>query len=450
MFFIWALPVLAEENLAETCQMEKIEERCQNIEPAECRKLLEKCEEYYTKESERIAADISKTEKEKKTLKNKITTLKKKIEDLNLQIKQNNLIIKDLTLQIEDTHTSIEKTTLKIEDSKEKLSAVLRSLYEEDQKPATEVLLTGSNLSDFFDNLMALEVLNSKSKDLLQNIKTLKSNLEQQKISLDNEKGETENVLKIQTLQKQETAKTKSEQENYLKLTEEEYQKQLKEKEETKKKAAEIRARIFELIGVPKAPTFGEAYEIAKYVGELTGVRPAFLLAVLTQESNIGKNVGQCYVSNLTTGEGIRINTSKKEPNTMHPQRDIPHFIEITKAVGRDPLSTLVSCPMSFGWGGAMGPAQFIPSTWAIYDNRVSSLTGRSADPWNINDAFLAAALYLSDYGAAKKTANDEWRAALVYFSGSVNTKYRFYADSVAKIAKGYEDDIKAIENGDK
>ncbi|GAH47901.1 unnamed protein product, partial [marine sediment metagenome] len=57
--------------------------------------------------------------------------------------------------------------------------------------------------------------------------------------------------------------------------------------------AAEIRARIFELIGVPKAPTFGEALDIAKYVEGITGARPAFLLAILQQESAIGKNVGQ-------------------------------------------------------------------------------------------------------------------------------------------------------------
>ena len=450
VLFLTPLFTTAEENLEETCKIESIEARCQGIEPSECRKLLEKCEEYYKNESDRIQQDLAKTEQEKKTLQNKVSSLRKKIADLTFQINQSNLVIKDLSLQITDTKSSIEKTSLKIEDSKAKLSNILRNIYEEDQKPSLEILLSGSNISDFFDNLLALEILNSKSKDLLKDIKTLKINLGQQKDSLDNEKDDLENMVKIQTLQKVENDKVKKEQEGYLTLTEKEYQKQLEEKAETEKKSAEIRARIFELIGVPKAPTFGEAYEIAKYVSNLTGIRPAFLLAVLTQESNLGRNVGQCYLKNTATGEGIRMSNNKVEPKTMSPTRDVPAFLEITREVGRDPLNTLISCPMSFGWGGAMGPAQFIPSTWMMYKGKVKNITGKPADPWNINDAFLASALYLSDYGAKQKNYDGEWKAAMIYFAGSVNTKYRFYGDSVIKITKQYEEDIKAIENGGK
>ena len=259
-------------------------------------------------------------------------------------------------------------------------------------------------------------------------------------------------MVKIQTLQREESARIKKTQEYYLGLTEKEYQKQKKEKEEVEKIAAEIRARIFELIGVPKAPTFGEAYEIAKYVERVTGVRPAFLLAVLTQESNIGKNVGQCYLKNPSTGEGVVISSGKKVSRVMKPmglpgrKGDVEDFLKITKELGRDPYNTPVSCPMSFGWGGAMGPAQFIPSTWMIYRDKLKEITGRPADPWNIKDAFLAAALYLADYGAAKKTYNAEWRAAMIYFSGSTNPRYSFYGNSVMKIAAGYEADIKAIQ----
>jgi len=129
----------------------------------------------------------------------------------------------------------------------------------------------------------------------------------------------------------------------------------------------------------------------------------------------------------------------------MNPTRDVPHFLTITGGVGRDPLATRVSCPMSYGWGGAMGPAQFIPSTWVKYQDRITAITGRPADPWNNNDAFLAAALYVSDYGAKSKTYNGEWKAAMIYFSGSTNTKYRFYGDNVIAIEKDYENDIALI-----
>ena len=391
-------------------------------------------------------ADITKTEKEKKTLQNQIYILRQKIKKLNLQIQESNVMIQDVSLQIKDTKSSIEKTSLKISSSREKLANILQSIYEEDQKSLLEILLSEETLSGFFENLMALETLNLKNQELLEEIKNLKSYLETQKQFLDEEKADLERLLKIQLLQKGESEKTKKDQEYFLKLTEAQYQKYLKEKEETEKKAAEIRARIFELIGIPEAPTFGEAYELAKEVERITGIRPALLLAVLTQESNIGKNVGQCYLVNPQTGEGIRAKTGKKEPRTMHPSRDVPHFLNIIKELGRDPYNTLVSCPMEYGWGGAMGPAQFIPSTWMLYGDKVKAITGKPAYPWDIKDAFLAAALYLADYGAAKQTSDAEWKAAMIYFSGTTNKKYRFYGDSVMKIARQYEEDIKVIE----
>ena len=446
-FCIFILSVFAQENLEEICKIEKIEEQCSKLEPTDCRNLLEKCEVYYTEQNDAIEKDLSKTEQEKKTLQNKIDTLKKKIKNLDYQIYQSNLIIKDLGIQIGDTEASVVKTSLKTEDSKSKLANILRTIYEEDQKPIIEILIAENNLSDFFDNLTALEVLNTKSKELLQNIKILKSNLENQKQSLDEEKDDLERMVKLQTLQKEESSKTQKEQEYYLKLTEKEYQNYLQKKEEVEKKAAEIRSRIFELIGVPKAPTFGEAYEIAKSVEKITGVRPAFLLAVLTQESNIGKNVGQCYLRDVLTGAGIFIRTEQATQRVMSPKRDIPSFLQITKELGRDSFNTSVSCPMSYGWGGAMGPAQFIPSTWMIYRDRLKEISGKPVDPWNVKDAFLAAGLYLSDYGAVKQTYNGEWQTAMIYFSGTTNSKYRFYGDSVMKITKQYEEDIAELED---
>ena len=443
--------VLGKEDLEEKCQL-LVDKGCQNMTSSECQKVLEKCEQYYREESARIEQDLTKTAQEKKTLQNKIYTFNQKIKNLSYQIYQSNLIIKDLGIQIEDTGFSIGKTTLTIEGSKEKLANILRTIYQEDQRPIIEILLLEDNLSGFFDNLVALECLNSKNNELLQNIKILKSNLEQQKISLDEEKGDLQQMVKMQTLQREESTQMKGEQEYYLGLTEQEYQKQLREKQETEKRAAEISARIFELVGVPKAPTFGQAYEVAKYVERLTGVRPAFLLAVLQQESAIGKNVGQCYLKNSSTGEGIVIRSGAKV-SLMKPmglpgrKGDVADFLIITKELGKDPYNTPVSCPMSYGWGGAMGPAQFIPTTWVLYKNRVKAITGKPADPWDIRDSFIASGLYLADGGASTQTRNGEWRAAMIYFSGSTtNSRYYWYANQVLNKADIFQKDIETLE----
>lgn len=416
--------------------------------PQEERQALEEELKKLEEQLSLIENDIEKTEKEKKTLQTDIYLLRRKVQSLNVQIQQSNTMIQDITLQIDDTEGSIEQTSLKIEESKERLSVILRKINQESKKSIIEILLTEENLSDFFENLTALETLNNNSRELLINIKSLKFSLEGQKESLDEEKMDLETIVKVRLLQRQESSQLKSEQESYLKLTEAQYQTQLKEKEETEKRASEIRARIFELIGVPKAPTFGEAYEIAKYVSGITGVRPALVLAVLTQESNIGKNVGQCYLTDTATGQGVRITSGRKETKTMNPARDLPYFLEICQKLGRDPLNTPVSCPMSIGWGGAMGPAQFIPDTWGNpkygYGQKVKEVTGREADPWDIRDAFLASGLYLRDLGA--KT--NEFKAVMRYFSGYRWSKWEeFYGRSVLAIAANYEKDIKELLN---
>jgi len=456
LFGIVCLPTdtIIAEDLETICKsISEVGTGCDGLNSADCKTTLEKCAVYYEQESKKIAEDITKTAAEKKTLQSQISSLKKKVTNLEYQISQGNLMVKDLGLQIGDTQTSIDKTSFNIESAQNQISNILKSIYEEDQKSSIEILLEG-NLSDFFTNLVYLEGLNSKVGDLLTSTKDLKSYLEDQKIEMDTEKDQLQKVVKVQTLQKQESEQTKKEQENYLKLTEAQYQQQLLDKKEAETKAASIRSRIFDLLGVSQAPSFGEAYKIAKYASSVTGVRPALILAIITQESNLGKNVGQCYLKNTETGSGVKIKTGAVSPKTMNP-KTVPYFLAVIKSINeskglaRDPFSTPVSCVMysngaPYGWGGAMGPGQFIASTWKIYSDGVTAITGKFADPWDIRDSFLATALYLKDSGGSKKSG--EFKAVMNYFSGASWTKWEeFYGNSVLSIAAQYEKDIAAI-----
>jgi len=416
------------------------------VSPTEEKESLEKELQELEEQIAQYEKDITKTAQEKKTLQNQISSLKKKIEQLDLQIRQGNLMIKEISLQITDTEGSIDKTLLKIEDSRQKLVAILREIYQEDQKSLIEILASEEDLSRFFDHLVALETLNLKNQEILDDIKNLKSYLQTQKQFLDEEKDDLERVAKIQALQKQQSEATKKDQEYFLKLTETQYQQYLSEKKELEKRAAEIRARLFDLAGVSQAPTFGEALDVAKFVSEATNIRPSFLLAVLQQESAIGKNVGQCYLTNAKTGTGIRASSGAALSRIMNPNRDVSYFLDITESLGLPWNQTLVSCPMSVGWGGAMGPAQFIPSTWASpngsptgvsFKDRVAAITKKIANPWSIKDSFLAAGLYLSDYGAQAKNSDGEWKAAMIYFAGSTkNRAFYWYANQVLEKAK--------------
>jgi len=139
----------------------------------------------------------------------------------------------------------------------------------------------------------------------------------------------------------------------------------------------------------------------------------------------------------------------------MNPTRDVPPFLTITSDLGVDPLHTVVSCPQSVGWGGAMGPAQFIPSTWMLFTNRVASALGISgmANPWDPQNAFMASALYLSDLGASGGGFTAEDNAACRYYSGSpcsTSSLIASYGTSVMSLASTIQtteiDKLQAIQ----
>src|ERR1700741_5248621 len=97
-------------------------------------------------------------------------------------------------------------------------------------------------------------------------------------------------------------------------------------------------------------------------------------------------------------------------------------FMRITGDLGLNPDTQKVSREPSYGCGGAMGPAQFIPSTWVAYIGDVTRLTGRPlGNPWNPQDAFTAAAIKLAGGGASSKTRAGEIAAAKAYIGGSPN-----------------------------
>lgn len=206
-----------------------------------------------------------------------------------------------------------------------------------------------------------------------------------------------------------------------------------------------IKSKNFEIIGQPDVLTFGQALEIVKEIGKVVIIRPAFLLAILQEELKLEK-FDMCYLTNIKTGEGVRVADGKKLAKVMKPGRNIRDFLSITKDLKKDPLKTLITCPMSFGYGGAMGPADFIPSTWMLYKDKIEKTTGKSANPWDIYDAFMAASLYLSDSGANLKTHEGEWNSAMKYFSGSINSPYTWYADGAMMIADNIQSDIDIIE----
>ncbi len=415
----------------------------------EQRAALEKELKEVEKQIAQYESVLATTKKEKVTLQNKIRELQNKANKISLQIKSTNLNLQYLNVQINETISSITKTTNKVTKTKENLANLLQNFYQLKQKSLLEILLGTDQLSEFFDYTNALNNLQRKIEENIDDLYALQTTLNKQNKELESDRESTKNLLAIQLLQKNELNQAKHEKTKILEVTkgnEARYQQMLAE---SRKKANEIRNKIYELAGMKSNVSFGQALDIANWVSSRTGVRASFLLAILTQESNLGKNVGTCNRPNDPPSKNWR--------NIMKPSRDQAPFLQICKELGLDPNSTPVSCPINSpsrgliagknSWGGAMGPAQFIPSTWMHYKDQVAKITGRHpANPWDIRDSFVAAALYLAKYGATKKTRSAEWKAAMIYFSGSTNPRYSFYGNSVMAIADKYDRDINYLK----
>lgn len=391
----------------------------QNISPereAQLRKELQNIE----KEIKDNEAFLNNTKNQSASLSRDLALLSAQIKDAQLKIKAKNINIEQLGKDIRGKVSYIGTLEDRIKKNKQVLASLLYKTSNLQSHSDLEIILNKSSLSDFLILADQYTQVEESVENLSDEIRGDKKQTENEKLVLDKKQNQEIDAKKeIETQQK--IIQSKEKEKNQLlalsKGEEKAYEQVLAQK---RQKAGEIRAALFTLRDSDAIP-FGKAFEYAVAASTRTGVRPAFLLAILQQESSFGKNVGSCYLTDPTTGAGISIKSGNTFAKVMSPTRDVTPFIAITKELGRDPYKTLVSCPLAIGWGGAMGPAQFIPSTWVMFKERVRTVIGGATpDPWRAEDAFAASSIYLSDLGAKNGSYTAEMNAACRYYSGQI------------------------------
>jgi len=371
---------------------------------------------------------LQNKQRESVSLERDIAILNAKIDSAKLSIKARALVIENLNQDIGSKEKTINGLSAKIDRELASLADLLRKTRELDNFSIAEFALSGSDLSAFFEDLDAFQTIKASLAQSFDELRSTKITTEEEKGSLESKVKEENDLKKIQELEKKRIEQQEAEKKDILKISrgvESVYQKIIKDKE---KSAAQIRAELFALRGSAAIP-FEKAYEYATLVSQKTGVRAALILGIIAEESNLGENVG----------------TGNWKVDMKAPRDTVP-FLDITSRLGLNPDAMPVSKKPWYGYGGAMGPAQFIPSTWILYEDRIASATGHNPpNPWLPEDAFMATGLLMADNGADKKTYAAERLAALRYLAGWTNatkSAYAFYGNDVMDLAAKYQRQI--------
>lgn len=410
---------------------------------------VEETEKRLQEELKRVEQEIQQTQgvlNQQKVksgaIESQVNVLRSEIGKAQSVINEKSSAINRLGSDISIKEQTVGQLDAKLERSKKALGELIRTTNQIDNISLPEIMVSYDNISDFFSVAETLVAVQRSLDNLFDQIRELRGLTEEEKITLEEKKAREADAKAVIEAEKRKVEVKKREQDNLLAISknvEKTYEQVLAEKQA---KANSIRSALFNLrdsAGI----SFGEALEYAKAASRATGVRPAFILAILKQESDLGKNVGTC--NRPGDPESKKWYNIMPGPTDGSWRDDQTNFLKIAKALGRDPETTPLSCPMGNGWGGAMGPSQFIPTTWLSYAGRIASALGVSqADPWNPEHAFTATAMYVLDLGAGAQTYTAEKTAALKYYAGSNWSlpQNQFYGNSVMGHAATFQEQV--------
>lgn len=391
---------------------------------------------------------IGQLQTEGASIQRDINVIDEEMRKTRLQIRATDIAIQALSENIVLHSSAITTLSGKLDDQKAALAQIIRKTQRFDDYSLVEVVLSTEDVSEFFGDLDSFASLKTAIGESSRELASTRAATEVERDGLETQVVQQRDLRSIRVLEENKLKDQENEKARLLAINRGETARQQDTRAALERTAAQIRAELFGLAGGGGPIPFGTAYEHAKTSSRISGVRPALILAILSQESDLGRNVGQCYVKNLVTGDGVGMNTGTPFSGIMKVPRDTVPFERIMNALGRDWSTTRVSCPQPGGYGGAMGPTQFIPSTWEMYEARIKSALGIAAsDPWNPLHAIVATGLYLADVGAAGGAYQAEHTAAAKYYAGgNWATSGQVYANSVMNKAANFQNDINTLE----
>ena len=363
-------------------------------------------------EYDKTQSEYDKTEKElqKKTV--NLNNLQNANQAVSSQINTTAGLINKTETEIERKEAELENLKSRIELNKKIMIAYAQEMYYSDQEADWVLILSDKKFSDYFENFDGMLSAKEKLIGIIGEIKEDKNSIENVKEELAEKKEEHEDLLVAKQAEKSEISQN-------IAITQ-------KTISELQAKLSKLRSALSSFLG--KSFNTKDLAEAIKFASKKTGVRKEFLFAMLDKESDLGRFTGGC------TYQNTKVKPADKEV-----------FKDICEELNYNYKKQKISCAASWGgYGGAMGIAQFMPTTWIGYKSAISSYTGHNPpDPWNLADGVVGMAEKLKRAGAASKSK--EHYAAKVYYCGGPSsaywkTKCEAYADTVIDWSEGYDE----------
>ncbi|MFH1354259.1 MAG: hypothetical protein ABIH36_03130 [bacterium] len=399
-------PVFAAENNLDQNQKELANKE---QELADLEKKIEELkgkQQTATNQAELAAEQVAKVSRQ-------LQTAELQLERTLLALSLNQSESEKIARQIQELHGQVE-------DSRTRLRATIRSLYQYDQVSLIDLVLSSDNLGIVITQQRTYHELQKRTMKLIQELRDSQQQLEQRQQDLAERQKELDELRGLQARQQGDLSLQRQEKKNFLNLKQEqqaEYQHLVTEALAARR---EIEQQVFTLQSVGLQLALGDVFDAARYASGLTGVRPALLLAIIKVETNVGEYLG-----------------SGTFPDDMHPaSRDA--FLRLTARLGLDPYNTPISRrPVSYqGWGGAIGPGQFLPDTWERLELRLQALMNKQPDPFALPDSLVAIGVMMADRGATDP--NKELEAVSRFLAGPNWQYHTWYGKRVLAVAEEY------------
>ena len=366
-----------------------------------------------------LKKNIKKIEKSKQkdvqaatAIKGGLNKLSRNITNIQGQINKTEKTLKELKSDIEEKEKDITV-------GKERMALIVRRMNRQKIDLKMTVLDDNKGIKEYIRSRDSMEGL---QRNILNNLNELKEQRRRLK-KAKQEKDEARNALDSQ---KSGLEREKVKKSWLLGEKNKEINKHDAKIQGIQRKIDKLNSALSSFLG--KSFNAKDIVSAIKFASKKTGVRKEFLMAMLDKETDLGRFTGGCTYK-----------------NTRMRSADKSEFKKICKSLGYNYKKKKISCSLSYGYGGAMGVAQFMPTTWIGYKSAISRYTGhKPPNPWNLTDGVMGMAEKLRRAGASKKSK--EHYAAKVYYCGGPrsaywNTHCEAYADTVISWAKGgYEE----------